>query len=249
MRSFGLTGSAAVMSVVLAGVLLAPLTDAGAQIRCWTNASGSRECSDLPPPSNAKGVSEIRGRASRIEGQESFAQRQATERFPVTLWSSDCGDPCTNARKLLTSRGVPFTDRNPAQPTQQEEFKRLTKGQMQVPLLVVGTSQLNGFEEGQWNTTLDAAGYSRTPTRPAARPAPDTASGGARPGIQPGGRPGAAVPGNGGSPPVQTGPGGTVIPPPDPAQSSPGYAPLPPTSGGPGETSTPAGPVSGTGLR
>jgi hypothetical protein len=177
-------GASLAMSLGL-GFALAP-ADVHAQIRCWTNESGTRECSDLPPPPNAKGVNEVRGRAGRIEGQESFAQRQAADRFPVTLWSNDCGEPCTNARKLLASRGVPFTDRNPALPGLQEEFKRMTKGQMQVPLLIVGTSTLVGFEEGQWNSTLDAAGYARTPTgrRPAtqaaapqaARTAPDRPS-------------------------------------------------------------------------
>ena len=76
-------------ALVVAGALLlglsAPPAAASAQIRCWTNDSGSRECSDMPPPPNAKGVNEIRGRAGRIEGQDSFAQRQASDRFPVTL--------------------------------------------------------------------------------------------------------------------------------------------------------------------
>jgi glutaredoxin len=151
------------VGAALLAMWLAPV-HAQQQIRCWTNDSGGRECSDMPPPANAKSVNEVRGRAGRIEGQESFAQRQASERFPVTLWSNDCGEPCTSARKLLASRGVPFADRNPALPALQEEFKKLTKGQMQIPLLIIGTSMLVGFEEGPWNATLDAAGYPRVPT-------------------------------------------------------------------------------------
>jgi hypothetical protein len=237
-----------------AGALLLGLAAASgpadAQIRCWTNEGGSRECSDLPPPAGARGVSEVRGRAGRIEGQDSFAQRQASERFPVTLWSNDCGDPCTAARKLLASRGVPYTDRNPAQPALQEEFKRITRGQMQVPLLIVGTSTLVGFEEGQWNTTLDAAGYGRT-AAPGRRPgaaAPATAQQprGAQP--QPSGsggpQPAPGAPGQG-----QPGPGGVVVPP-QPAAS--GAAPLPETSGGPGtpgvQTFSSAGPAGSPGL-
>ncbi|MBC7780229.1 MAG: glutaredoxin family protein, partial [Proteobacteria bacterium] len=162
MRGMGI-GAAMVVAVIFCGAW--SISPASAQqIRCWTNPSGSRECSDLPPPADAKSVSDVRGRAGRIDGQESFAQRQATDRFPVTLWSNECGEPCSNARKLLTGRGVPFSDRNPALPEMQEEFKRLTKGQMNVPLLIVGTAQLTGFEEGQWNSTLDAAGYSRSPS-------------------------------------------------------------------------------------
>ena len=213
-------------ALVVAGALLlglsAPPAAASAQIRCWTNDSGSRECSDMPPPPNAKAVNEIRGRAGRIEGQESFGQRQASERFPVTLWSNDCGEPCASARKLLVSRGVPFADRNPSQPALQEEFKRMTKGQMQVPILVVGTSTLVGYDEAQWNSTLDAAGYSRVagpPRRPAA--------------------------------PAQAGPGSVGLPPQPsagPGAPMPGSIPVPDTAGaGPGgpaaQTLSPAGPA------
>lgn len=225
-------------ALVVAGALLlglsTPPAAASAQIRCWTNDSGSRECSDMPPPPNAKAVNEIRGRAGRIEGQESFGQRQASERFPVTLWSNDCGEPCASARKLLVSRGVPFTDRNPSQPALQEEFKRMTKGQMQVPILVVGTSTLVGYEEGQWNSTLDAAGYSRvagSPRRPAA-PAQGPAQ------QQP-------------AAPVQAGPGSVGLPSQPaagPGAPMPGSILVPDTAGaGPGgpaaQTLSPAGPA------
>ncbi len=205
---------------LLLGLSALPREAAAQQIRCWTTDSGSRECSDMPPPPTAKGINEVRGRAGRIEGQDAFAQRQASERFPVTLWSNDCGEPCTSARKLLASRGVPFTERNPSLPALQEEFKRMTKGQMQVPLLIVGTSTLVGYEEGQWNSTLDAAGYLRTPG-PARRPA-------ASPPAQP--QP---------APPAPTaGPGGAVLPP----QSV--LSPVPESPAGPGTPPvSPAGPA------
>ncbi len=262
------TALAAVTGALFLGLSLSPAA-VQAQIRCWTNEGGSRECSDLPPPPNAKGVNEVRGRAGRIEGQESFAQRQAAERFPVTLWTNDCGEPCTNARKLLSSRGVPFNDRNPALPALQEEFKKITKGQMQVPMLIVGTSTLVGFEEGQWNSTLDAAGYARTPVpgrraggSPAAAPQPSQPQRGATPQQPPQRSPGSAAQGPGGSnvggAGQPTGPGGAVVPPqptagqggllPGQGQGA-GFAPLPETSGGPGapvtDTFSPAGPAGG----
>lgn len=247
--SYGRTPALVAMAAgaLLLGLCALP-ADVAAQIRCWTNESGSRECSDLPPPSNAKGINEVRGRAGRIEGQESFSQRQASERFPVTLWSNECGEPCTNARKLLASRGVPFSDRNPALPALQEEFKRMTKGQMQVPMLIVGTSSLVGFEESQWNSTLDAAGYARSPV-PGRRPGPPApAAQPQRPAVpQPSAQP-VALPGF--PQPGQGSPGGVVVPPQssgNPGQQSPGIAPLPETSGGQGapgvQTFSPAGPA------
>lgn len=167
---------------VLAVVLLLPAAPSAAQtIRCWVNANGTRECSDQPPPVSAKDVKDVRGRAGAISAPESFSQRQASERFPVTLWVNACGEVCTSARQLLVSRGVPFTERNPDRPELQAEFKKVSQ-RGQVPMLIVGPSQLVGFEENQWNATLDAAGYSRTPVGPVRKPGPGAPGAGAPPG-------------------------------------------------------------------
>lgn len=164
---------AGTVGALLAAALLLPAAPGWAQtIRCWVNANGSRECSDQPPPVTAKDVKDVRGRAGSISSPEPFAQRQASERFPVTLWINACGEVCNSARKLLLSRGVPFTERNPDRPELQAEFKKVSQGRGQVPLLIVGPTQLAGFEESQWNTTLDAAGYSRTPVGPPRRGGP-----------------------------------------------------------------------------
>ena len=43
-------------------------------------------------------------------------------------------------------------------------FKKLKQliGALQVPLLVVGTQPVKGFNESSWNSALDSAGYPRT---------------------------------------------------------------------------------------
>jgi hypothetical protein len=58
-------------------------------------------------------------------------------------------------------------------PTAREELKKLTGGALEVPVLRVGRDTMRGFEEGRWNTSLDAAGYPQTamiPPRPPAKP-------------------------------------------------------------------------------
>ena len=180
--AFGVAASA----LLAATLLSTPAPGTAQTIRCWVNANGSRECSDQPPPVTAKDVKDVRGRAGSISAPEPFAQRQASERFPVTLWINACGEVCTSARKLLLSRGVPFNERNPDRPELQAEFKAASKGRGQVPMLIVGPTQLVGFEETQWNTTLDAAGYSRTPVGPPRRGGPGAP---AEPGKAPEGAP------------------------------------------------------------
>lgn len=181
------TAPAGIVCALLTAALLLPAAPGSAQtIRCWLNANGSRECSDQPPPVTAKDVKDVRGRAGSISAPEPYAQRQASERFPVTLWINACGEVCNNARKLLLSRGVPFTERNPDRPELQAEFKKVSQGRGQVPLLIVGPTQLAGFEESQWNTTLDAAGYSRTPVGPPRRGGPGAPAEAGKPAEAPG---------------------------------------------------------------
>jgi len=95
---------------------------------------------------------------------------------PVTLYASACGIPCDQARQLLTQRGVPFSGKDPqASPEAQAELKKLT-GRLSVPVLVVGSERIDGFEAGQWQAALDRAGYPKAPSggkpETAAAPAP-----------------------------------------------------------------------------
>lgn len=239
-----------------AGLALAAASADAQTIRCWTNPNGARECSDLPPPLHAKDVKDIRGRGGRVETQEPFVLKQARERFPVTLWVSDCGEPCSAGRAYLRQRGVPFTERDPTRPDQIDEFRKVTGGAMQVPVLQVGNARITGFEEGQWATTLDAAGYPRTPLGPVTPnvpappkaqakgpgPPPPGAPGLPAPGMpgQPGVPPGS--PGAGGAPPGPFGAPGIPQPTGQPAVAPPAGVPLPPGQQPPGFTTTP-GPI------
>jgi glutaredoxin len=240
------------MMAAAAGLALAAATVDAQTIRCWTNPNGARECSDLPPPPHAKDVKDIRGRAGRVETQEPFVLKQARERFPVTLWINDCGEPCSAARSYLQQRGVPFTERDPTRPDQIDEFRKVTGGAMQVPVLQVGNARITGFEEGQWATTLDAAGYPRTPLGPnvpaPARaqakgpvPPPAAAPGFPAPGLPGQGQP-PGSPGAGAVPPGPPGAPGIPQPTGQPAVAPPAGGPPPAGPQPPGFTTTP-GPI------
>ena len=146
---------------------------AAQKIYVWTDESGNTEYRDTPPPPHARNVERRQIGVSTIQTSElPYSVRQAVQNFPVTLWVFDCGAACSEARAHLLRRGVPHTEKDPQ--ANREEFQKVTGG-LEVPVLFVGTTRLKGYLEGEWDTTLDSAGYPRTPPpgfKPPERPAP-----------------------------------------------------------------------------
>ena len=86
--------------------------------------------------------------------------RPLVARFPVTLYSSADCPPCELGRSLLQQRGVPFSERLVGSDDDLAALQRLTAGRT-VPALTVGGQALRGFQEVDWQATLDLAGYPR----------------------------------------------------------------------------------------
>jgi len=134
----------------------------------WTDKDGKVHYTDQPPPSEAKASERKQfGDKPAPDASLPYALQQAVKNFPVTLYSSDCGDACSKASALLSKRGVPITEKNASDPAAGEELKALTGGKLEVPVLKIGGQMLRGYEEGSWNTALDAAGYPKSSVLPA----------------------------------------------------------------------------------
>lgn len=95
-----------------------------------------------------------------------YELRQVTQRYPVTLYTGDDCGPCSAARSLLVTRGVPFDERTIKSPEDIEALTRLS-GQNSLPLLSIGSQQLKGFSDSAWSQYLDAAGYPKASQLPA----------------------------------------------------------------------------------
>ena len=160
----------ALLVPVLALALAAgPLT--AAQLYRWVDEKGNVEWRDTPPPPNARNVEQRTMSGNTIETSTlPYSVQQAVRNFPVTLWTSDCGEPCTSGRNHLSKRGVPHTARNAQK--EHEALKKLTGG-LDVPVLVVGRNTIKGYSEPEWDAALDSAGYPRTPP-PGMRVQPQT---------------------------------------------------------------------------
>jgi hypothetical protein len=145
--------------VVIACALSVACASAG-QLYRWVDEKGNVEWRDTPPPPNAKKVEQRNVGANTIETSTlPYSVQQAVKNFPVTLWAFDCGEPCDRARAHLQKRGVPHVERNAQK--EAAALKSLT-GALDVPVLLVGSKQLKGYLESDWDAALDSAGYPRT---------------------------------------------------------------------------------------
>ena len=164
-------------------IFLLACIGAQAEVYRWVDADGKVHYSDEPPPANIKQVEKKKTTGGKpSDAPLPYSLQQAVRNFPVTLYTSDCGEPCKRGGALLAKRGIPYTELNATDPVAREELRKLTGGPIEVPLLKVGRDVLRGFEEGRWNTSLDAAGYPQTaviaprqparPAKPAAVPPP-----------------------------------------------------------------------------
>jgi glutaredoxin len=173
------------MRTVLAAALCLASFAASAQIYRWTDAQGRVHVTDTPPPASAKGARKIGEAAPEGAGpagtQQPYALQQAQARYPVTLYTTPGCDACTQARKLLNARGLPFSETSITENQQLEKLKEISGG-TSVPVIVVGSTVQRGFEPGLYERMLDAAGYPKAgilPPRqqkapaPAVQPAPE----------------------------------------------------------------------------
>lgn len=94
-----------------------------------------------------------------------YALQQVTQRYPVTLYSSGDCEPCELGRKLLTERGIPFSEKTVQTNADIVALQQLA-GTNSLPVLTIGSQQIKGYAESSWTQYLDAAGYPGTSQLP-----------------------------------------------------------------------------------
>ena len=130
--------------------------------------NGKVTFSDQPPAANARPAASPAG-ALPTEGAGGalpYELQQVTQRYPVVIYTRDECAPCDAGRSLLTTRGVPFSERQIKTTEDSDALQRLS-GQNSLPLLAIGAQQLKGFADGEWSQYLDAAGYPKSIRLPA----------------------------------------------------------------------------------
>jgi glutaredoxin len=89
------------------------------------------------------------------------AAKAAADELPVVrLFTHPQCTPCTEARALLASRGVSFSEVSADTAQGLAELEKLT-GAKNVPVLFVGTTMVNGYADTNFHKALDDAGFPR----------------------------------------------------------------------------------------
>ncbi len=137
------------------------------QVYRYVDPSGRVVYSDRPPPPDVKNVQTKRLGANFVQSSEpSIAAQQASERFPATLFTFECGDVCQNAEALLNKRGVPYSVVDVQKDEQGLIRMKALSGEDRAPVLALGDSiVVKGFSEARWQAALDEAGYPKTPAQ------------------------------------------------------------------------------------
>ncbi|MCX8018284.1 MAG: glutaredoxin family protein [Rhodocyclaceae bacterium] len=129
----------------------------------WVDEAGKVHYGDRPPP-GARNVQPRALAAPATSPELPYATRQAMANFPLTLYvSADCGEACQEAIAFLQQRGIPFAQKRIETEADLAALQALTGGEAVVPVLTVGSRVKKGFERGEWNRVLDAAGYPKAP--------------------------------------------------------------------------------------
>ncbi len=147
---------------ITAALCLATGTLAWAQFKI-VDAEGHVTYTDRPPAETSARVVQL-GRSGAVVSAPEVALplelRQAVQRYPVTLYTTADCPSCDAGRKLLLTRGVPFTERRV---TSEDDAQALEKavGGRTVPALTIGAQPVRGLSESDWSAYLDVAGYPR----------------------------------------------------------------------------------------
>ena len=130
-----------------------------------TNANGQVMFSDIPPgtaiPPNPWSRTSPHLESSTLPN----ALRPVVAKFPVSLYAAKDCTPCDNARQMLRTRGIPFTEKTIDTPEDIEAFKQISGGNS-LPMLSIGSQQFKGYSESAWQQYLGVAGYPEVNTLP-----------------------------------------------------------------------------------
>lgn len=149
--------------LVLLSLLMAG--SAMAQVYRQVDKNGVVSYSDQPPTRAAQPATPRGGTVNEMPdtsaGSLPYELRQVVQRYPVTLYTGDECQPCSAARSMLTTRGVPFSERTVKTNDDVAALQRLS-GQNTLPVVSIGTQQLKGYSDIEWSQYLDAAGYPKS---------------------------------------------------------------------------------------
>ena len=148
-----------VLRLLLLVLLIAPLP-AASDIFKWTDPQGHVHYSDSPPP-EAK-AQQIKVKIKSIQGPAVVSTMQgapaAKAKDKVRMYTAVWCGYCKRAKAHLAARAVAY-DEVDVEATQrgQNEFRQL--GGRGIPIILVGSQRMDGFDANGLDAMLTAAGW------------------------------------------------------------------------------------------
>ena len=159
--------SAATLAVFAIAALWS--TTSHAQVYRIVGSDGKVTFSDKPPVTEGTSRMSTANSSSATGGASAalpYELRQVAAKYPVTLYVGDNCGPCGAGRSMLTSRGIPFSEKTVNSNEDAQALQRLS-GDSSLPFMTIGSQQFKGFSDSEWTQFLDAAGYPSSSTLPA----------------------------------------------------------------------------------
>ncbi|HEX5358189.1 MAG TPA: glutaredoxin family protein [Aquabacterium sp.] len=97
------------------------------------------------------------GATASTEGLPYELQR-VVARYPVSLFTGPKCAACDAARQMLKERGVPFVEKTVSTSDDARAYLK-QEGTDQLPSARIGQKQLLGYNQAEWTSYVDAAGY------------------------------------------------------------------------------------------
>lgn len=154
--------------LVLAAGSFSAASQAQQQVYRSVGPDGRVTFSDQPPPAASK--ARVTSSSSDSAGTTAaavlpFELRKVAGQYPVTLYTGENCGPCASARAMLTTRGVPFSEKTVTTNEDTQALQRIS-GDALLPFMTIGSQQLKGFSDAEWTQFLDAAGYPKISVLP-----------------------------------------------------------------------------------
>lgn len=161
-----------ILPVLAASLFLLACASSSAQVYKWTDAKGTVHYTDTPPPAgHLKKAGELKAPSVADSGQGGqalpYELARAVKASPVTLYTTTqtaCAG-CDQGRLLLRARGIPYSEKTVDTGEDREQLRQLT-GKLELPVLVVGSRKIAGFQDAAWQDALSAVAYPRSAQLP-----------------------------------------------------------------------------------
>jgi glutaredoxin len=129
----------------------------------WVGPNGEITYSDKAPPQNISKVEtrNVDANASTTTEALPFELDNASKNNPVTLYASNSCVPCDDGRTFLKENGIPFSEKSISSNDDIKKLKEID-GNIQLPLLIIGSTKLHGFNAGDWRASLNYAAYPKS---------------------------------------------------------------------------------------